>query len=253
MGTSNKLGFTIIETMLFLAITGLMVVGILVGTGATINVQRYRDGVVTLKSYLQEQYSDVINVRNSTRTTPISCDDNANITNSGVTDPRGQSDCKILGRYVTIVDTSSETSVVVGYGSSSAASNDISDLKKYKLSLLPSSTEKTDLEWGTKIAWPAKGPGSKSPTTPRSISILILRSPVSGLIYTFTADDNKISLSNMIVAGDTVPGQGQQKICVDPAGLLSGGGDLSVFINAYATGPSSIETRSNNMGDLSSC
>ena len=46
-------GFTIIEVMLFLAITGLLAVGVLATVGNSINVQRYRDAVVTLQTEVQ--------------------------------------------------------------------------------------------------------------------------------------------------------------------------------------------------------
>lgn len=254
MGTNNKHGFTIIETMLFLAITGLMVLAILVGTGATINIQRYRDSVTTLKSFLQQQYTDVANVRNEARLTDLSCDSNAVVSETaGATKPRGQGDCVIIGRFVVINNTSTEVSMVVGYGSSSpGANNDIKDLKAYKLSLLPGSTEQRELEWGTNIAWPKEGQGSINPTSPRTIAILFLRSPISGLNYTFTADDTTTSLSDMIIAGvSVVGGQSARRLCVDSAGLFDGG--LSVYINPYASGPSSIETRSNDMDDTSTC
>ena len=251
MGTNYKSGFTIIETMLFLAITGLMVVAILVNTGSTINIQRYRDSVISLKSFLQGQYSDVMNVRNEQPAAPLSCDNNAKITESGTTSPRGQADCVILGKYTTIVDTKISSSVVVGLGDISSTANDIDNLKTYKLSILPGSTETSDLEWGTNIAWPKSGIDNKGQSTPRTIALLMLRSPSSGLSYTFSADSANISLSDMIVAGDTIPGQAQRLICVDPAGLFSGG--QSIYINSYATGSSSIETKSNDTSGTSQC
>src|ERR1035437_3824051 len=130
MGTNYKLGFTILETMLFLAITGLMVVAILVSTGSTINIQRYRDSVTSLKSYLQGQYSDVNNVRNEQRAINLSCDSNAVTSETGgVKNSRGQADCIILGRLIKIDDKDISSSTVLGYGSSLPDRNDIDDLK----------------------------------------------------------------------------------------------------------------------------
>ena len=55
-------GFTIIEVMLFLAISGFLVVGIIAGTGVSISRQRYNDSVQTFTQFLREQYSSVTNI-----------------------------------------------------------------------------------------------------------------------------------------------------------------------------------------------
>ena len=46
-------GFTIIEVMLFLAVTGALAVAILVGSGVAIGQQRYKDSVNSLQSFIQ--------------------------------------------------------------------------------------------------------------------------------------------------------------------------------------------------------
>ncbi|MFV0484723.1 MAG: type II secretion system protein [Candidatus Saccharimonadales bacterium] len=61
-GTRRR-GFTIIEVMLFLAISGFLLVGILAGTGAGIARQRYTDSVQHVAQILREQYSAVINTQ----------------------------------------------------------------------------------------------------------------------------------------------------------------------------------------------
>jgi type II secretory pathway pseudopilin PulG len=59
----RRAGFTIIEVMLFLAISGFLFVGILVGTGSGISRQRYNDSVQDIARILREQYSSVVNVQ----------------------------------------------------------------------------------------------------------------------------------------------------------------------------------------------
>jgi len=245
MGSSYKSGFTIIETMLFLAITGALVVGVLVGTGASINIQRYRDSVTSLKSLIQKQYSDALNVQNGVRAKAIACDASASVSETGATQPRGQSDCVVMGKLVTIDNTTVTTSTVIGAGVNSGNLSDVDLIKSYNLSILNSTSETSQLEWGTKIAWPVSGGGAKNPTTPREIAILIVRSPQSGQIYTFSADDIHASLKSMIVAGRSIPGQSQRTICIDSDGLFTGD-SMAVSLGVYATGASDIETRSNN-------
>ncbi len=246
MGNLNKNGFTLIETMLFLAITGALVAAVLVGTGASINVQRYRDSVTSLKSLIQSQYSDVLNVENL-QTSNISCDSNANVGTTGTTEPRGQSDCVIMGKYMTINGSDVTTSTVIGHASGTTTS-DLSDIKliqSYNLSVLPSSTETSQLEWGTQIAWPKTGTGSKTPQTPREIAILIIRSPQNGQNYTFTGDDITAPLKSLVVAGTAaIPGQGQRTVCVASGGLTNNN-DMAISIGAYAASSSDIESRSN--------
>ena len=245
MGSSNKNGFTIIETMLFLAITGALVVAVLIGTGASINVQRYRDSVTSLKSLIQKQYSDVLNVQNQL-TSNISCDNNAAVGTTGTTAPRGQSDCVIMGKYITINGSDVTTSSVIGHASGTTTSDlsDINLIKSYNLSTLPSSTETSQLEWGVQIAWPKTGSGAKSPQTPRSIAILVIRSPQNGQNYTFTGDDITVPLKSLVVAGATIPGQGQRTVCLASGGLTNNN-DMAISIDTYAASSSDIESRSN--------
>ena len=106
MSAQSQTGFTIVETMLFLAVAGLLTMGILVGSGAAINQQRYRDSVNSLKSFVQDQYSDVTNVVNS-RDNQWSCGSNADVVEAGDAEAqaRGTSNCVLLGRYITVDNT----------------------------------------------------------------------------------------------------------------------------------------------------
>ena len=72
MGAFRR-GFTIIEVMLFLALTGLLLVGILGGLGGNIARQRYNDAVQDLANILRDQYSFVSDTQISIRTQDSSC------------------------------------------------------------------------------------------------------------------------------------------------------------------------------------
>ena len=58
--TSAKRGFTLIEVMIFLAITGLLLVGALGGTYTSIANQRYNDSVRGFAEFFRQLYSEVI-------------------------------------------------------------------------------------------------------------------------------------------------------------------------------------------------
>lgn len=255
MGTNIERGFTVIETMLFLAISAVLVIALLAGSGTSISIQRYRDSVVSLQSVLQDQYFHVTNVSNTPPTGALTCDTDANVSKDPYSPPttRGQGNCVVIGKYVTIVDTRISSDTVVGYNSKSGSSyaDDIEELKDHNLAILPDSNESSDLEWGTRIAWPTSGKDAKSQTTPRTIAMLILRSPTSGLIYTFTTNSIPGKLEDVVIKGNNVPGQGEQILCIDSNGLFAGG--LSIFINSYASSSNAIETHSNDVYGDSQC
>lgn len=54
-------GFTLLEVTLVLALTGLLLIGLLGGTAAAIQRQRYNDSVRSYAEYLRTIYSEVIN------------------------------------------------------------------------------------------------------------------------------------------------------------------------------------------------
>jgi type II secretory pathway pseudopilin PulG len=252
MGTQKTRGFTIIETLLFLAISGVLVIAMLAGVGVTIQIQRYRDAVETFKTLLQDQYSELASVKNEERTAEWSCGSQAETVEGGTgAKERGQSDCVILGRYVAITGADVTMYSVVGYPSGSTTTGtDIAKLRaNYVLNISTMTKEETSLEWGAEIAWPRSGGGSQTPQTPRSVSFLFIRSPDSGQVYTFTDNTafetpTPATLRDMVVAGVAIPGQSDRTLCIDSGGALANA-DSSVYVSAFATGPSSIETRSN--------
>ncbi|MBC7565271.1 type II secretion system protein [Candidatus Saccharibacteria bacterium] len=250
--TASRRGFTIIETMLVLAVTGVLIASLLVGIGASINTQRYKDSVVSFKSLIQSQYSMVSDVSNA-RSAGWTCSSSATpVPNANGTAP-GQSDCVLLGRYLSIVDGAISSASIVGYeNSTNSAANDIAEItSNYTLGISTDSIDASTLEWGSAIAWPKSGTGSKNPTTPRSLAILIISSPTSGTSYTFTSDSvydiktiTSASLKTMMVVGNVIPGQSQRTVCVDPNGVTVPE-KVAVYIGQSASDASAIETRTN--------
>lgn len=55
-----KQGFTIIEVMLVLAVSGLLLIGVLGGTYTNIATQRYNDSVRSFAEFLRQTYSEVL-------------------------------------------------------------------------------------------------------------------------------------------------------------------------------------------------
>ena len=239
MGIKKNHGFTIIEVMLFLAVTGALTIAILAGAGVQINQQRYRDSVSSLKSFLQAQYSEVTNVIND-RDNNWRCNPDGTVeqvANGG--QPRGTTDCVILGRLVTVDGTGTQlvASNVVGreISSPNEAASDIEELENYDLSVTTLNQETDEVSWGARIVNP------QNLANPQSMAMLIVRSPLSGAVLTFTSDNvtpTQEGLRGMIVSGNMQ----QRDLCVDPSAGSLVGQRLAVRIAAYASNQSAIET-----------
>lgn len=249
MGTQKQRGFTIIELILVLGITALLTVSLMVGTGITINSQRYTDAVQTLRNTLQTQYSELGSVRNA-RTNDWSCNTaTAETSNGGAVVNRGQSECVMMGRLVTIVGGDITTYSVIGTKISEpelyATDMDILTTN-YHLDVADSMTQSSQMEWGSRIAWATTGLDAGPAAATRAISILYIISPNSGQIYTFTQDGAIIpsygTLKNMLVSDEVVPGRKARVICVDSGGLTTVP-PLAIYIGPKAAASSAIESR----------
>ncbi len=238
MGSKTQNGFTIIETMLFLAVTGTLATIILVGSGLAIGQQRYRDSVNTLKSTIQQQYSEVTNVVNS-RDKAWACDANGNVSEAlNVNDQtaRGTTDCVVLGRLLQVDSTGTKitSSNVVGVRTPNAVPgvSDILELKtNYKLTASPIDQETMDVSWGAKIV-------KQKTTTPMPFSMMIIRSPLSGTILTFTAEGEQNNLQALITGTNMTQ---KRDLCVNADVGSFVGKRMEVEISPYATSQSAIQ------------
>ena len=101
----KKDGFTIIEVMLFLALTGLVFVGVVGGTNGNLAKERYRDSVQDIANQLKTIYTDVRNVE-----IPVHSNTNPCVPQgqgwAGTVDTlernRGRTICAVYGRIVSI-------------------------------------------------------------------------------------------------------------------------------------------------------
>ena len=59
----RKIGFTLIEVAFFIAITGLLFVGIIAGTQSSIWQQKYNDSVQSYADFLRSVYAEVSSIQ----------------------------------------------------------------------------------------------------------------------------------------------------------------------------------------------
>ena len=236
MSTDRRSGFTIIEVMLFLAITGALAVGILASSGFAIDQQRYRDSVNSLKGLIQSQYSQITNVINEEAKNP-GCSLSLSSSELVVDESedkmkfRGTSDCLVLGRFLLVESTKVTTYDVIGEPSTNAAekTSDSEMLREYGMAAR--SPETYDISWGARVVTPRTNNDATA-------SVLIVRSPLSGAILTYTQDGNSKSNLQSMLSDNNMK---QKDFCVDPSGMVIPGSRLAVRIGARAANQSAVE------------
>ena len=182
MATVNAHGFTIIELMLFLGVTGALFAALMIGVNSNISSQRYRESVKSYSSLLQNQYSEATNTRNG-RGDDWTCTDGTVAEQPTGGDPRGTSPCVLLGRAIQINSdgTSVQSTAVVGVEPGGQRStSDLDTLVAYKPKLATSfDATTTSIDWGSSL--------DDTNHKPSVASFLILRSPASGLLRVFAS------------------------------------------------------------------
>ncbi len=204
--TNQQDGFTIIELSLFFAVAAMLVFSMMIGISLAVQRQRFSDSVHSTQSFLQQQYNQTqITINN--RQAPV-----CNI--GDVNNNRSTSDCLILGKLIDL--------------GLPAVGNNESEIKSYYVitskdvpEIIPAGTTDIDLlniveplavkeskndknylvDWGAQLTRIKDSAGSMDSTTagPDVRYILILRSPLNGLITTYKYDD-----TNDIFGGSSV-------------------------------------------------
>ncbi|MDR1032730.1 MAG: type II secretion system GspH family protein [Candidatus Nomurabacteria bacterium] len=271
-----KQAFTIIEVMLVLAIVGLLFVGLIGSAQSTIRKQRYNDSVQTFENTLQEQYDLVSNIQN---TRPLSesiqCTPNSSSvtlvfegTNNASYYRPGMSKCLVYGRLVEFKDMGQngkrevKVSNVIGLEPGGAEKGpDQSEISTFKNALV--SKEKlgtTDRSETLQMQWSSwlREPRVSSGVTPVAVTggLLILRSPVSGTIWTYkyTGDITGVSLKDKVEAANA----GSRSFCImsDDAepkstrAVVAGGSGVFTGANSSAVQIAPLDKPQGSAGDF---
>lgn len=218
MATRKQSGFTIIEVMLFLGITGLVMAFMLTGVSSQLNQRRYQDATNSLLAYVQGQYNLVANVNNS-RTT---VGDGLGAACGGTT-VAGTSDCTVVGRVLhASPGGGSTTSEIIS--SWVIATTDVatlpSDATLVAANLQASQDNETyDMQWGTQLV------RANDHAAALTFSILIARSPTNGIIHTYINLGADKTPAEIAAASDNVAED--FRFCVDSAGLIGNSDDIA--------------------------
>lgn len=245
MGIRRHDGFTIIEVMLFISISAVLATALMVGWSITINTQSYRDSARSLAAVLQQQYTDVVNVANS-RDSNLGCRVVNGVT--VVTDanqaPLGQSDCVIMGRMIEIDGPELSMNTVVGFEPTNPPGVGEPD-NQIILSYMPARVGNTVVEDETyQIPWSSRPYASAGSTSTAHVAVLIIRSPETGTVYTYTkslADGSLGSAQNLMNEGT----QNGLNLCLDP-GVPIAQGRMAVSIGAFASSSNAVKVVSDS-------
>lgn len=225
-----KKGFTIIEVMLFLAISGGLAVLLFAGTSMAIQRQQYRDAVQSYATFMGGQYAKAVSVENNR-------EDGEDCNVPGVASaPRGQSECVVVGRYIS-TDYSGAGVEGRAYSVQPVYSAVVGGVRYYGLG---NSDESYGVNWGAKTRFSDQADGASV------MSILIYRHPDHGSMMVRT-DNNRYSSADIegLFSGSLGSAEAKE-VCVYDQQWMSGE-RRSVFIGARS-GSSDAVTVGNATG-----
>jgi len=196
-------GYTIVEVMLFLAISALLLTIVFLGTGNSLYATRFSDSARSLQSFLQKQYDDIQNGFND-RSNQESC--SAGIVNPSP--PTGQqggaSDCLLLGKLITLKPGTSVLHVYDIVGTEPASPNynesDAALIHDYQ----PTIVTNTDVSTFS-IPWQAAVSGSKRSADSTAVdAIALIESPRSSniLTYVYKEPAGSYNLTSLVDPGN---------------------------------------------------
>lgn len=184
-------GFTIVELMLFLAITGLLFLIGFWGTSFQVRNVRFTDGIRDLDSYLQGQYN-LVSTGANPRALNATCINNGTslsfaTTNTPPATAGTQDQCVLLGKVIKFNPGSGDVNTYYVAGrrltdtsSPQLSGNDMTDLQNSLPTVSDQATETYNINWGLTFF-------QSSVAAPNNLTqvFAFLRSPSSGKIMSF--------------------------------------------------------------------
>lgn len=179
---SDARGFTIIEVLLFLAISGLLLAVAIASVNLNIDNSRFNDAVRSTTSYLQKAYSEVSSGL-SDRDASRGCDASGNITSSPTA--VGMTNCVIMGRFIKLEGANFTSRYIVGSRATLVGLS--ADDSTAILQMSPKVVGTNVYEGNYGIPWNIQAVNTTLPSgTFGSAGLAIIRSPASGEILYYT-------------------------------------------------------------------
>ena len=206
-------GFTIIEVSLFLAITGLIFLGVAVGVSNSISQQRNNDAVQSFAEFSRKAYSDVVNVQNN--------------------ESKGNTEKAIYGKLVTFGEKKNLSggdnnnheiflyNVIGNIDDDVTGSNTLDLLKKLKINVFDDDDKMVGLAEGYISKWGSEIQAQSSMTNSYVGALLIVRHPNTGSVFTFVLNNDTVEVNMARQDSRKIPNLLQSK--------LGGSGDKPRF------------------------
>ena len=246
MRKMSKAGFSIIEVSIVLSITFLIFVAMVATVQISISRQRYEDSLSSFKDFLQRQYEEVKNVIIDKQQGSVSgCGNPANRDNE-----RGRTNCYVVGRLLNFSVSNGNTNIKVEQILYST--NDTSEANKLEYndfilkdsSVLASgiitrgvTVDNYTIEWAAKLYRPRP---NRNQAIDGNASVIILRSPETGIIRTYISDTHSTNSSDLRSILHASALTKNLDMCVIPSGAFVGQ-MRAVRLNAGASNGSGVE------------
>lgn len=241
---SRQAGFTIVEITLFMAITGLLFVIAVLGTGNTIRGVRFTDSGRSLEAFVQKQYDDIVNGLND-RSDQISC--SSGTIDTSTAQNVGTSNCIVMGRLLQFKQGNGVVTSYTVIGTEPASVNYSQSDDQLIAAFSPKVVTTTGVTTYT-VPWGAPFTGFKRLNDSTATNgLMLIRSPSSTRIvsYTFKIAGAAPTAAEVTTAvGDANSRSQTTNFCIksydlqgNPAKLIISGGasQSSASINFSAT------------------
>ena len=199
----NRRGFTLIEVSLFLALSGFLMMGLIAGSNISISRQRYNDAVNSFSEFLRTVYSDVLNVSNDKTPTSLYEDGDA-----------GRTQTAVYGKFVVIGDSDNASAGTVYVYDVIGDIKRTADIKHTSIldilredvhaNIAPESSSEPYRKTTFTIPWEAEIQETSASGEKLKALILIVRSPLSGTIHTYSLDSNSGTIDNLLGYEDAI-------------------------------------------------
>lgn len=222
----NNGGFTVIEVTIFLAITSMLLLIALGGTGVALRNIRFTDSTRNVHGYFQKQYDDILNGVNA-RTNDFACKDG--VIDDSSSNEAGASSCLYLGKLLDIQNDSTTITAYHVIGTDDAGSN-TAPVQAYEPTIVTSSADAYTIPWLAVVT------GTKRQDGQAVNSVLLIRSPSTGEVsmYTFKRSPGATDLKSYLTASNT---RKSTNVCLQSADKLGG---LAMVTLSGASGQDAI-------------